>query len=391
MALSYVKAVLILAASLQGRSRDLLKTYGGQIERPSLDRWSNNGPYNNDRCWLNTEGQSCEDVRIHDATSTVFLACGNARDRLEFYPPLQNFGGDPGKRYYEYFLKYDIQTNTTTRIKIEGWNQENDIVLHGFDILQSEENATEILVYAVNHERAGERIAVFSHSLGTDTFVFVKQYAHPWIKTPNAVAAAGLSSFYISNDNYFYDGLFRHLEAENGPWEWATQVVYCTEAEHDKLECNQVTPENAHPGANGIKLIDDGTVMMVNDAVLGTTSVYDIDPGTKFFTLNRTISHGSSVDNIELSGSGDLTIGSAPDSSSIGQYVEGDRALNRSATTPSAVFRLVKENNYAPELLFWDDGSLVSLLTASAISKKHNVMVGGALLEQFFIICNIEL
>jgi hypothetical protein len=36
------------------------------------------------------------------------------------------------------------------------------------------------------------------------------------------------------------------------------QVVYCTEAEHEKLECYQVTPENAHPGANGIKLIDDG-------------------------------------------------------------------------------------------------------------------------------------
>lgn len=72
-------------------------------------------------------------------------------------------------------------------------------------------------------------------------------------------------------------------------------------------------------------------------------------------------------------------------------YVQGDRALNRSVAAPSAVYRLVKEKNYAPELLFWDDGSLVSLLTASAISEKHNVMVGGALLEQFFIVCDIEL
>lgn len=65
--------------------------------------------------------------------------------------------------------------------------------------------------------------------------------------------------------------------------------MYCTEAGHEKLECYQVTPENAHPSANGIKLIDDGTIMMVNDAVLGTTSVYNVDPATKLFTLNQTI------------------------------------------------------------------------------------------------------
>lgn len=54
MVLSYIKAVLILAASLQGNTRDLLTTYGGQIQRPVLKKWSDNGQYNNDRCWRNT-------------------------------------------------------------------------------------------------------------------------------------------------------------------------------------------------------------------------------------------------------------------------------------------------------------------------------------------------
>jgi hypothetical protein len=72
-------------------------------------------------------------------------------------------------------------------------------------------------------------------------------------------------------------------------------------------------------------------------------------------------------------------------------YIQGNQALNRSAVSPSAVYRLVKNNNYAPELLFWDDGSLASFLTASAISEKYTLTVGGALLEQFFIICDIKL
>lgn len=61
MALSYVQAVLILAASLQGSSQDLLMTYGGQIQRPDLDKWADHVPYNNDKCWLNT-GLSQEQI-----------------------------------------------------------------------------------------------------------------------------------------------------------------------------------------------------------------------------------------------------------------------------------------------------------------------------------------
>lgn len=57
MALSYVKAVLVLAASLSGSSRDLLATYGGQTQPASLEIWIGHGAYNNDRCWVNT-GQS---------------------------------------------------------------------------------------------------------------------------------------------------------------------------------------------------------------------------------------------------------------------------------------------------------------------------------------------
>jgi len=71
-------------------SRDLLTDYGGHIQPILLEDRFGHGPHNNDRGWVNTgcsrqmsrmrheskhnvEGQSCEDVKKHDAISTVLL------------------------------------------------------------------------------------------------------------------------------------------------------------------------------------------------------------------------------------------------------------------------------------------------------------------------------
>lgn len=49
----------------------------------------------------------------------------------------------------------------------------------------------QIELWAVNHARKGEAILKFSHTLGSNTLDFVKEYNHSLIKTPNAVTATG--------------------------------------------------------------------------------------------------------------------------------------------------------------------------------------------------------
>ncbi|KAH8621927.1 hypothetical protein IG631_23322 [Alternaria alternata] len=74
-----------------------------------------------------TEGQACEDVKIHDASSTAFLgqsnllacyysltgwlvACGNSTQRQNaWYPPIENRDRSSEQAIHEYFLKYDIE------------------------------------------------------------------------------------------------------------------------------------------------------------------------------------------------------------------------------------------------------------------------------------------
>ncbi|KAH7009166.1 hypothetical protein B0J12DRAFT_733827 [Macrophomina phaseolina] len=360
--------VLLLATILRNPYY-LLNTFGGREEHPRKTTWSGHGAFNNDRCWKNPGS----------------LACGSPEDRLQFHPGASRLDPAPDRRYFEYFIKYDIENNITTRLEIENWNQDHDLVLHGLDIWQPDDGRSEIFIFAVNHDRDGEGIALFSHVLGTNTLRFVKEFQHPAIKTPNQVAAAGPRSFFISNDHYFYGGYFRHLEERYGPWKWASQVVYCAETE-EGFNCHPVSPKNSHPYANGILLIDQGRTLMVNDVVYGTTTAYDVHPETKTLTRNRTISLGASPDNLsEIPGSGDLVVSVIPNLENVFDRLFKNDPLNYDSLIEAAVLRLVKSKNFAPELLYWDDGSLISLLTSSAVDTRHYKLISGGLFERYFI------
>ena len=112
------------------------------------------------------------------------------------------------------------------------------------------------------------------------------------ILAPAPPAANGASSFYISNDHYFYPGFLfgipRKLEDLLGPFRWETGIVYC-DASDAKIQCKEVSPNGHHPHANGILLADDGKTLMVNDVIDGSTTIYDIDSSSKLLTVRKKV------------------------------------------------------------------------------------------------------
>jgi hypothetical protein len=75
----------------------------------------------------------------------------------------------------------------------------------------------QIYVFAVNHARRGEEIVLFSHQVGSTVLTFVREFKHPKIKTPNAVAATSLKYDNVpkspgSNMPLTYSQLFLHHE-----------------------------------------------------------------------------------------------------------------------------------------------------------------------------------
>lgn len=57
---------------------------------------------------------------------------------------------------------------------------------------------------------------------------------------------------------------------------------------------------------------------------------------------------------------------------------------------PAAVLRLVKKNDYKPEVLYWDDGSLITVLTGAAVDPVNHRLIAGGVAERHFIVCDIS-
>ncbi|KAK5307258.1 hypothetical protein LTR99_000229 [Exophiala xenobiotica] len=250
----------------------------------------------------------------------------------------------------------------------------------------------QIYIFAVNHARRGEEIVLFSHEVGSTVLTFVREFKHPKIKTPNAVAATSLNSFFITNDHYFYGGAFggilRTFEDKFGPWKWASDVVHCT-ASGSSVDCKTVSPTNAHPSANGALLVDDGKTLMINDVITATATIYAVDPVTKQLTPKQKVKLGAGADNLSLiPGSEDIAVCIFPDFLSLLGRLHNP--LDSSIHAEAAVLRLVKKNNYEPEVLYWDDGSLMTVLTGAAVDPKSGLLIAGGVFEKHFIVCDIS-
>jgi arylesterase/paraoxonase len=64
--------------------------------------------------------------------------------------------------------------------------------------------------------------------------------------------------------------------------------------------------------------------------------------------------------------------------------------LDSSIHAEAAVLRLVKKNNYEPEVLYWDDGSLMTVLTGAAVDPESRRLIAGGVFEKHFIVCDIS-
>jgi len=139
------------------------------------------------------QADACEDLKIHFSSGTVFAACGNPEARTKWYPPSGRHNADDraAETWQEKLFKYDIVTKKTTELKLEGL--EGDFITHGLDIMDIEEEAghPSIHIFAVNHARAGDRITILSHVLGSDSAQVIKEVKHKGVRNANGVAATG--------------------------------------------------------------------------------------------------------------------------------------------------------------------------------------------------------
>ncbi|KAL1981875.1 hypothetical protein VTN96DRAFT_2062 [Rasamsonia emersonii] len=135
--------VLAILAAIYRQPTGLLGRV--QVNPAEITRWANSSALNNGRCKVNYAANACEDVRIHFASNTAFLACGDPVGRTHWYPPACVH--DASKRseasFRESIFKYDILSKRTTELRIEGL--EGDFVTHGIDLYNFPDDSQPLL------------------------------------------------------------------------------------------------------------------------------------------------------------------------------------------------------------------------------------------------------
>ncbi|KAK5379193.1 hypothetical protein LTS13_004085 [Exophiala xenobiotica] len=357
----------LLSFLLYSQSASLWRLTGRvNIDKTRLVRWENSTALNSDNCKVYHEANACEDVKVHFASSTAFLACGDPLERTHWYPcaGVRTVERRAETSFREFLFKHDLKTGKTTELDIQGL--EGDFITHGIDILPVAENSSKIHIFAVNHARDGDSIAIFLHELGSNVVELVKNVRHPNIKTANGVAAIGPLEFYVTNDHYFAGGMTRDLEERFGPWGWATHVQYCDASTEDIL-CRQVT--NTFPGANGLNLWKDR--LFVGDSKNGTVTIFEIDKDKSLTQLQMV--------NLVF-----------PTLEDLPKYLANVKSLGKDLLVPAAALRLRQSNGYAPELAYFNDGSVISFQTAAAGEPYLDLYISTGVLQYGgFAVCKV--
>ncbi|KAF7559009.1 hypothetical protein G7046_g5137 [Stylonectria norvegica] len=353
-----------------------------QVDRTnSLTQWSNHSRLNSQHCKVHYEADACEDISVHWASSTAFIACGEPSERALWYPPslAYNASGRSEASFREKLFKYEIKTQKTTRLRIEGL--EGDFVNHGIDVYEFPEDPTKIHIFAVNHRRKGDSILIMSHSLGTDSAQVVRflPLRHDSVDQR--------SEFFITNDHYFTPGLLRTFEDRFGPWLWATDVQYC-DASGQLSACRRVSPRG--PGFNGIAISPDKLRLFVGDSKVAKMTVFDISESRKLSPV-VSIDLGAAADNIRiLPTTGDPIVSIFADIEDLPQYLSNVRGLGKDLLVPSAALLLREARNYQPELVYWDDGSALSYMTVAIVDPYNHIFIGGSVLQYGgFAVCDL--
>ncbi|CAK7270417.1 hypothetical protein SEPCBS57363_004090 [Sporothrix epigloea] len=329
-----------------------------------LQQWADSVPLNNGACIVDTTANAV----VHEASGTLFAACGDPRGRTQWFSPAgqRNARGRAATvGFREQSFQHDLATGKTTELLLEG--VEGDFVIHGIDIWSSPTDSSLVHIFAVRHTRKGDSVSIFAHTLGTHKATLLADVKHEDIKTANGVAAVGPFSFYLTNDHYFFYDPWRKLEEMFGPWTWATNVQYC-DAAGDSVHCKTVA--GPYPAANGIAVWGDR--LFIGDSQNGTLRVFQrrADHTVDFVSQ---VELGAAADNIKVDPSaGDIVVAIFPAVENLPEYLANVEKLGKELRVSAATLRLRAATGYTvPEVLYFDDGGVLSDMTAMAIDSKH--------------------
>lgn len=152
-------------------------------------------------------------------------------------------------------------------LKFEGFS--GAFTTHGIDVIDdpARKLGEAVYIFAVNHRpnqehygksknpnapRADSVIELFHHFIGTSTIQHIRTVKHDLIHTPNDIVALSPTSFLVTNDHYYRDGVMRIIEELYTGATWST-TVYATFAEPSKVHTDEKYGVQASVALRGLQ------------------------------------------------------------------------------------------------------------------------------------------
>lgn len=132
--------------------------------------------------------------------------------------------------------------------RLELDNFQGPFVTHGIDVISDPEkpDGEAVYVFAVNHvpnyayygdtlsgaslsarsdmPKVRSRIEIFHHEIGSTAARHVRSVWHPLIRTPNDIVALSPTSFFVTNDHVYREGLMRSVEDIHFGAKWTDTI-----------------------------------------------------------------------------------------------------------------------------------------------------------------------
>ncbi|KFY76838.1 hypothetical protein V499_03616 [Pseudogymnoascus sp. VKM F-103] len=345
----------------------------------------------------------CEDLHYHAESGKLYTACeGVEHTRRHWFPPL----GHTDRHDHDgqgMIVVVDPITLEATELALTGFT--GHFVTHGIDIFPSEDGRT-MTIFAVNHlpnpeygesqnesvslQKARSQIEVFSHTINSDTAVWIGSIRHARIRTPNDIFATSPTSFYVTNDHYYRDGRMRFvedlLEYNTGAWSDVLHVDFATDTVDALTEVTVTNGLAKVHNPNGLGHTTRPDEVLLSDASGGDLLVMGRDLAnntSKALTLRSRIQLDSTIDNPSYyydlyatagNNASGYVLAGLPFAHTLGQA-----ARTVDVPIPTMVWH-VRENaigNHDIMMIFQDDGKLLRSASTAVLVGINPASNGG--------------
>ncbi|OIW30691.1 serum paraoxonase/arylesterase family protein [Coniochaeta ligniaria NRRL 30616] len=193
----------------------------------------------------------CEDLHFHAPNNLLFTACeGNEETRFSWFPPLVNFD-DPSVTLKSRGAIHVIDPKTMKAQRLALEDFDGPFVTHGIDVISDPEKPAgeAVYIFAVNHvpnpayygdalsgtppaagsdtAKSRSRVEIFRHEIGSASVRHIRSVWDPLIRTPNDIVALSPTSFLVTNDHIYREGLMRTVEDMYFGAKW-TDTIHVT-------------------------------------------------------------------------------------------------------------------------------------------------------------------